>query len=57
MGQNPGDNGGAEMVYKDFPGAGGEVFSTGSITYISALLVDEKVSRITKNVLNHFLRD
>jgi hypothetical protein len=57
MGQNPGENSGAEMVYKDFPGAGGEVFSTGSITYISALLVDEKVSRITKNVIDRFLRD
>lgn len=57
MGQNPGENAGAEMVYKDFPGNGGEVFSTGSITYISALLVDEKVSRITKNVLDHFLRN
>ncbi len=57
MGQNPGENSGAEMVYKDFPGKGGEVFSTGSITYISALLVDEAVSKITKNVLKHFLRD
>jgi len=56
MGCNPGEESGAEMVYKDFPGKGGQVFSTGSITYISCLLVDEAVSRITKNVLNKFLQ-
>jgi hypothetical protein len=56
MGCNPGEDSGAEMVYKDFPGKGGQVFSTGSITYISCLLVDESISRITKNVLNKFLQ-
>ncbi len=51
----PGSSG-ADMVYKDFPGAGGEVFSVGSMNYISSLLVDKPLSEITKNVLNHFLR-
>ena len=51
----PGSSG-ADMVYKDFPGAGGEVFSVGSMNYISSLLVDKPLSDITKNVLNHFLR-
>jgi hypothetical protein len=52
-GLNP-DDGGAEMVVFDAPG-GGMVFSTGSISYISSLPVDEGVSRITANVLNRFL--
>lgn len=54
-GKNP-DNGGAEMVYYSTP-AGGEVFSTGSISYVASLLVDEHISRITKNVLVRFLRE
>jgi len=57
-GLNPDEPGssGADMVYKDFPGSGGKVFSVGSMNYISSLLVDKHLSDITKNVLNHFLR-
>lgn len=49
------DGGGADMVYWELPG-GGAVFSTGSITYVAALLVDPVVSRITANVLARFTR-
>jgi hypothetical protein len=52
-GLNP-DEGGAEMVHFETPG-GGAVFSAGSICYPSCLPVDEHVSRITANVLRHFL--
>jgi hypothetical protein len=52
-GMNP-DDGGAHMVTFDTPG-GGRVFSTGSITYVSSLLVDEGVSNITGAVLRQFL--
>jgi N,N-dimethylformamidase len=48
------DEGGAEMVYYDTP-SGGEVFSVGSITWPSCLLVDEAVSQITSNVIKRFL--
>jgi hypothetical protein len=51
-GLNP-DGGGAELVVRELPG-GGAVFSAGSITWISALLVDEHISRITSTVLNRF---
>ncbi|MGH2374716.1 MAG: N,N-dimethylformamidase beta subunit family domain-containing protein, partial [bacterium] len=53
-GINP-DDGGAEMVYYEMPG-GGAVFSVGSITYPSCLLVDAHISRITKNVIERFLK-
>jgi hypothetical protein len=52
-GLNP-DGGGAEMVIRELEG-GGAVFSVGSITYAASLLVDEKVSKITANVLKRFL--
>jgi hypothetical protein len=52
-GLNP-NSGGAEMVIHE-PSGGGAVFSVGSITYVSSLLVDEYVSRITANVLRRFL--
>ena len=52
---NP-ENGGAEIVYHE-PGSGGAVFSVGSMTWVPALLVDEHVSRITRNVLDRFLHD
>jgi len=52
-GANP-DDGGAEMVYFELPGAGGAVFSTGSITYIAALLIDPAVAAITNTVLDRF---
>jgi hypothetical protein len=54
-GTNP-DNGGAEIVYHE-PGHGGAVFSVGSITWVPALLADERVSRTTRNVLERFLHD
>ncbi|MBI3866430.1 MAG: carboxypeptidase regulatory-like domain-containing protein [Planctomycetia bacterium] len=52
-GTNP-DNGGADMVVYDSP-SGGEVFSVGSITWPSSILVDDAVSKITANVLRRFL--
>ncbi len=53
-GLNP-DAGGAEIVYYEVDRTGGAVFSVGSITYVSCLLVDPNVSRITANVINRFL--
>jgi hypothetical protein len=53
-GLNP-DGGGAELVMHGTPHGGG-VFSAGSICWISSLLVDEGVSRVTANVLSRFLR-
>jgi hypothetical protein len=52
-GLNP-DGGGAQMVVHE-PTGGGAVFSTGSINWISSLLVDDAVSRITANVLTKFV--
>ena len=44
------------MVLRESIGpGGGAVFNVGSITYVSSLLVDEGVSRITRNVLERFL--
>jgi hypothetical protein len=51
-GLNP-DNGGAEMVIHE-PNGGGAVFSAGSISWPSSLLVDGNVSRITANVVRRF---
>ena len=48
------DAGGADMVVHE-PDGGGSVFSTGSITYISSLLVSNAVSRLTANVVRRFL--
>ena len=53
QGMNP-DNGGADMVIYDTP-TGGCVFSVGSITWPSSILVDDAVSQITANVLRRFL--
>ncbi len=53
-GTNP-DDGGAEMVYYEVE-RGGAVFSVGSITYVSCVLVDANISRITRNVIERFLR-
>lgn len=53
-GLNP-DGGGGQMVVYD-TGSGGQVFSVGSITWVSSILVDESVSQITANVLENFLR-
>lgn len=54
-GTNP-DEGGAEIVLHE-PGRGGAVFSVGSITWVPALFPDPSVSRITRNVLQKFVRD
>jgi hypothetical protein len=48
------DDGGAEMLYFATP-SGGEVFTAGSITWTSSVLVDDGVSAVTKNVLDRFL--
>ena len=48
------DGGGAEMVYFDTP-SGGAVFSAGSICWISSLVVDEALSRVTAHVLRRML--
>jgi N,N-dimethylformamidase len=48
------DDGGAEMVHFS-TASGGEVFSVGSITWPASILVDDGVSRITRNVLDRFL--
>lgn len=46
--------GGADItIYQE--SGGGNVFSVGSITFGGSLLVDEKISHITKNVINRFL--
>lgn len=50
---NP-DNGGADMVY--FEQGAGAVFSVGSITWVSSLFPDDRVSRITRNVIERFLK-
>jgi hypothetical protein len=48
------DDGGAHMTYYDTD-SGGAVFSVGSITWSACVLVDPYISRITSNVINHFL--
>lgn len=53
-GTNP-EGGGGEMVHFE-TGSGGEVFSVGSISYTCSIVVDDLVSKITGNVLRHFLR-
>ncbi len=52
-GQNPG--GGGEMACYELEG-GGACFASGSITYVSSLLVDESISTITANVIRRFLK-
>ncbi|MHB8619836.1 MAG: N,N-dimethylformamidase beta subunit family domain-containing protein [Chloroflexota bacterium] len=52
-GLNP-EDGGAEMAYYELP-AGGATFSASSIIWPASLLVDQHVSRITRNVLERFL--
>ncbi len=47
------DEGGAEMVFYE-TNSGGAVFSAGSITWPASILIDEHVSRITRNVLERF---
>ncbi len=52
-GLNPHD-GGAELAIVEAAGKGA-VFSAGSITWVSSILVDDAVSRITSNVLRRFV--
>jgi hypothetical protein len=47
------DDGGAEMIIHE-PEGGGAVFSAASINWLSSLLVDEHVSRITANVVKRY---
>ncbi|MGB1039708.1 MAG: N,N-dimethylformamidase beta subunit family domain-containing protein [Flavobacteriales bacterium] len=54
VGTNP-DDGGGYMVYYDKPN-GSKVFSVGSMTYTGSLTTDTVIHRITKNVLDEFLR-
>ena len=49
------DEGGAEMVIYE-TNTRGMVFSAGSITYISSILVDDAISKITSNVLKRFCK-
>jgi len=51
-GTNPAD-GGAEMSIVEAAGKGA-VFSAGSINWVSSILVDDAVSRITRNVILRF---
>ncbi len=53
-GLNP-DDGGGDIVHFTTP-SGGAVFSVGSITWPSSLLVDPAISRITANVLKRFVQ-
>jgi hypothetical protein len=48
------DDGGAHMICYE-TASGGAVFSAASITWCAALPVDDKVSKITRNVLSRFL--
>ena len=48
--------GGADMSIVESAGKGA-VFSAGSITWVSSILVDDAVSRITRNVLRRFADD
>jgi hypothetical protein len=48
------DGGGAEITYFE-TASGGCVFSVGSISYICAIVVDDQISRITRNVLGNLL--
>jgi hypothetical protein len=50
------DEGGADLAYFE-TATGGAVFSAGSITWPSSVLVDDHVSTITANVLRRFLEE
>jgi hypothetical protein len=53
-GDNP-DDSGADLVIFETP-SGGAVFSAGSLCWTLSIIVDEGVSRVTANVLRHFLQ-
>ena len=50
------NGGGADMSIIEQAGRG-SVFSVGSINWVSSILVDDAVSRITSNVLRSFVND
>jgi len=52
--ENNGEGAGGDMVFFETTG-GGQVFSSGSLGWPLSLLVDNNVSKITKNVLSRFL--
>ncbi|QDU50750.1 N,N-dimethylformamidase beta subunit family domain-containing protein [Gimesia panareensis] len=54
QGTNP-DQGGADMIHYQTD-SGGEVFSVGSICWITSMLVDKDVSRVTRNVIDQFTK-
>jgi len=43
------------MTYYELSG-GGAVFAAGSITFLTALFLDETCAQITRNVLQRFLK-
>jgi N,N-dimethylformamidase len=47
---------GGDMVIYDHPG-GGRVFSVGSITFTGSMVVDAKLGRVVKNVVDRFLAE
>jgi hypothetical protein len=51
-GENPND-GGADMSIVE-PAGKGAVFSAGSINWVTSILVDDAISRITRNLLTRF---
>ncbi|WP_417376968.1 N,N-dimethylformamidase beta subunit family domain-containing protein [Gimesia maris] len=53
QGTNP-DEGGADMIHYQ-AASGGEVFSVGSICWITSMLVDENISKISRNVIDRFI--
>lgn len=53
-GLNP-DNGGADLVHYETK-SGGQVFSAGSIAWTASVYVDGQVSKITRNVIERFLK-
>ena len=55
QGTNEG-SGGAEMSIVESAGRGA-VFSAGSITWVSSILIDDAVSAITRNVITQFVGD
>ncbi len=54
-GLNP-DEGGAEITYYESQ-SHGAVYSVGSMTYVPSILVDDSISKMTSNVINHFLSE
>jgi hypothetical protein len=52
---NQPNNNGADMVMFDTPSSGA-VFSVGSLAWPLSIVIDEQVSRITRNVLERFLQ-